>query len=536
MKTALKRISLKNRMNIHSVFSCLFMLLSILITSQNSFAQSAKPRKIVKLIRADVQEFDKSLVDAQRVKGNVVFEYEGTMFYCDSAYIYASKDFDAFGNIRIIKGSEYNLTGKFLHIDQKKKIGTITENVVLRDNQMTLTGSRLNYYIDSEIASYTGGARIVSNVNQNVLTSKEGSYHTKTETFYFRNKVVMTNPDYVVKSDTLQYNDLSEIAYFFGPTTIEGDDTEIYCENGWYNTKKDICQFNKHAWVRSQKTILKGDSIYYNGEKNYGEAFRNISIRDTTTNIIISGNYGIHHEKTKESLVTNKALLTQIFEKGDSLFMHADTLKSLPDSAGKDVLYAFHGVKFYKRDFQGKCDSLSYAITDSTLRMYHSPILWSGINQITGDSISINNKDGKIDRMIIRGNSFICSESKKDIYNQIKGRNMVATFVENDLHSIYIEGNGQLVYFPEEEAKKDSSGVVTSKPKLIGLNKGECSNIYIEVIENEIKKLRLEKESNSTFSPMNLADKNNYFLEGFNWKGALRPKSKEDLFSETPEK
>jgi hypothetical protein len=35
---------------------------------------------------------------------------------------------------------------------------------------------------------------------------------------------------------------------------------------------------------------------------------------------------------------------------------------------------------------------------------------------------------------------------------------------------------------------------------------------------------------------MNLADKNNYFLEGFNWKGALRPKSKEDLFSETPEK
>jgi lipopolysaccharide export system protein LptA len=530
MEKALKILANKNRMNVHSVFYYLMIILAISGISVQSSAQTSRPRKIVKLLRADVQEFDKSLVDAQRVKGNVIFEYEGTMFYCDSAYIYASKDFDAFGNIRIVKGSEYNLTGKFLHIDQKKKIGTITDNVVLRDNQMTLTGSRLNYYIDSEIASYTGGARIVSNVNQNVLTSKEGSYHTKTETFYFKNKVVLTNPDYVVKSDTLQYNDLSEIAYFFGPTTIEGDDTEIYCENGWYNTKKDICQFNKHAWVRSEKTILKGDSIYYNGEKQYGEVFRNISIRDTTTNIIISGNYGIHHEQNKESLVTDRALLTQIFSAGDSLFMHADTLKSLPDSAGKDVLYAFHGVKFYKSDFQGKCDSLSYAITDSTLRMFYSPILWNGTNQITGDSISINNKDGKIDRMIIRGNSFICSESKKEIYNQIKGRNMTATFQENDLHSIYVEGNGQLVYFPEEDAKKDSTGAIISKPKLIGLNKGECSNIYIEILDNEIKKLRLEKESNSTFSPMNLADKSNFLLDGFLWKGAERPKSKEDLF------
>jgi hypothetical protein len=107
---------------------------------------------------------------------------------------------------------------------------------------------------------------------------------------------------------------------------------------------------------------------------------------------------------------------------------------------------------------------------------------------------------------------------------------MTASFLENDLHSIYVEGNGQLVYFPEEEAKKDSTGVIISNPKIIGLNKGECSNIYIEIFEKEIKKLRLEKESNSTFSPMNLADKDNFLLAGFIWKGAERPKSKADLF------
>ena len=514
-----KSYPLNNRTIIRSV-----VLFLLILSFSTAFSQNTS-RKLVKLLRADVNEFDKAYMDAQRVKGNVVFEYEGTMFYCDSAHIFKNKDFDAFGAIRVTKPGSFQLNGKYLHVDQQKKLATITESVVLRDNQMTLTGNKLMYHIDSEIASYTGGARIVSNANNNVLTSREGSYHTKTETFYFRNKVVLKNPDYQVESDTLKYNDATEVAYFYGPTTITGDDTEIYCENGWYNTQKDICQFNRHAWVRSQKTILKGDSIYYNGEKGLGEVFRNISIRDTTSNIIISGEYGIHYEKTKESIVTEKALMTQIFEAGDSLFMHADTLRSIPDSSGKDQLFAFHHVKFFKQDFQGMCDSLSYTSVDSTLHLFKDPVLWSEQNQITGDSIWISNKDRKIDRMIVRGNSFIISENTPKEYNQIKGRNMDASFVDNALHSVYIEGNGQLIYFPQSESKTENE-----KPKTMGLNKGDCSNIYIEIKDNDIVKLRMEQEANNILSPLKMANPANFTLDGFDWLAHLRPISKDSIF------
>jgi lipopolysaccharide export system protein LptA len=517
-----KIIALKNRMNVHSVFS-LILFLALFTWSNNLFSQ----KKLVKLVRADVSEFDKSYIDAQRVKGNVQFIYEGTLFYCDSAHIFTNKDFDAFGNIRIIKPGEFNLLGDVMHVDQKSKVATINNNVVLRDNQMTLTSNRLIYNIDSEIASYTGGGKIVSNANQNVLNSKEGSYHTKTEIFYFRNKVVLKNPDYTVNSDTLKYNDRTEVAYFFGPTTIEGDDTFIYCENGWYNTDKDICQFNKNAFVRSEKTELRGDSIYYNGEAGFGEVFKKVTIRDTTANFFISGEYGYHEEKTKKSFVTDKALLTQFFEGGDSLFMHADTLKSVPDSAGKDVLYAFYGVKIFKDDLQGKCDSLVYAVSDSTLRMFNEPVLWSDENQITGDSIRITMANNKVDRMFVRENAFIISETRQGKYNQIKGRKLTADFIDSKINSVYVEGNGQLVYFPVEE-KKDS--LSTKPPKLIGLNKGDCSNIFIQIKENEIKKLRLEREANSTFSPMKMADSANFLLDGYKWLIDLRPMSKADLF------
>ncbi len=508
-------------MNHHSVFSLVVFLL-LLFSELSSIAQGE--RKVVKLVRSDVSEYDKSIIDAQRVKGNVMFIYEGTQFFCDSAHIFSNKDFNAYGNIRIIKPGEFNVTAGWMKVDQKKKIATLGENVVLKDNQMTLTSPSLFYAIDSEVASYNAGGKIVSNANKNILTSKEGSYHTKTETFFFRKNVVLKNPDYTVNSDTLRYHDRTEVAYFFGPSTLKGKDSDIYCENGWYDTKKEICQFNKNALVRSEKTILKGDSIYYNGEKGFGEVFKNAVIRDTTTNFFISGEYGYHVESSKLSLITDHALLTQIFEDGDSLFLHADTLRSQPDSSNKDVLYAYRGVRFFKTDMQGVCDSMKYAISDSTLALFSKPVMWSDENQITGDTIIVTTSKNKIDRMFVRYNGFIISQSDTAHFNQIKGRNIDSKFVDNELRSVYIEGNGQLIYFPEEE----SSDSLPSK--IIGMNQGECSNIHLSIEDNAIKRIRLEREANSKFQPMKLTDPKTFLLDGFKWTENIRPKNKKDVF------
>ncbi|MEZ4799428.1 MAG: OstA-like protein [Flavobacteriales bacterium] len=486
---------------------------------------------MIKLVKADKSVFDKSYIDAQRVIGNVLFMYEGTRMMCDSAHIFKNDDFHAFGKIQIIKPGEFTLTGGYLEVNQKEKIASVYNDVRLNDNEMTLTSNFLQYNLNTDVASYSNGGKIVSTANQNVLTSNSGSYHTKSETFYFKKNVVLKNPDYVVKSDTLKYNDITEVSYFFGPTTITGEDSFIYCENGWYDSKKDISQFNKNAIVRSEKTELKGDSIYYNGAIGFGEVFKNVSIRDTTTNYFISGNYGQYQKEEKISYVTDRALLTQIFEEGDSLYMHADTLRSIPDSTDKNILLAYHNVRIFKSDLQGRCDSLSYSVADSILQFFTEPILWNGENQITGDSIRIFLRNKNIDQLLVKGNAFIISQSDSTKFNQIKGRKLTAQFYDGDIRNIYVEGNGQLVYYPLDE-KKDSTGVLKEKPRVIGLNKGECSNINIEVENKQITKLRLEREANSLFSPMKKAKDPFLKMEGFEWKAALRPKSKEDLLED----
>jgi lipopolysaccharide export system protein LptA len=498
------------------------LILFTLILTKPGVSQDT-PKKQVKLIHADAILFDKSIVDAQRLIGNVELLHEGTTFLCDSAHLYASQDFDAFGSIRVNHPGGYSLTGGKMFFTKKNQQVRFKEKVVMNDGDMTLTSDQLVYDLKAETGRYTTGGKIVSTKNKNVLTSRKGTYSATEKAFFFRDNVVLTNPDYTVRCDTLQYREATETAFFFGPTTITSDDTRIYCENGWYDTRHDISQFNEHARITSDKTVLTGDSIYYNGKLGFGEVFRNVTIRDTTSNILITGQYGKHTEQSKTSLVTREALLIQAAE-GDSLFMSADTLLAVPDSADKQFIRAFHGVKIFRADLQGLADSLTYSETDSLLVLYSSPVLWNEANQVTGDTIGIRTWKGHIDRMLVNGNAFIISEAIKydstytgqRRYNQIKGRDLTGLFRENAIYRVKVEGNGQLIYFPAEEEEEGVS-------RLIGHNTGECSDLDIHLRDNQIKRINLIREPDSVFTPIQMNTDTPLELEGFKWRGLQRP-------------
>lgn len=491
-------------------------------------AQSQPQR--VKLIHTDELRYDKSQVDAQRLIGHVHLQLEATTFFCDSAYLFANDDFDAFGNIRILDASGGTVTADFLHFDRATKVATLREHVALRDKDMTLTTNYLTYAVDSEVAVYQGGGKIVSSVNKNVLTSKNGTYFGATETFHFKRQVILKNPNYVVTCDTMQYNSGSEITYFRGPTTITGDSTVIYCENGYYDSRKDESRFGKNAHILDGTTLLRGDSIYYNGITNTGEVFGNVHIRDTTESMVISGDYGKHLETTKWSFVTGRAMLTQAFDM-DTLFMHADTLSSLPDSTGHDRVFAFYGVRFFKSDVQGVCDSLVYLQQDSMLWMYNEPVIWSAQSQVTGDTISLEMRQQELRYVNVLSNALIVSDAeasgdsivgREEKFNQVKGKRMRAHFKDDALHHIRVEGNAELIYFPTD-AK-------SGRPKTMGTNEGQCSAMLLSFDNGELSRVRMEDAPKAVFKSTKFADAQPLRLKEFKWLKSLRPYDRYAIF------
>lgn len=484
-------------------------------------ALSAQVKPVVTVVDADQLLFEKNVIDAQRLLGSVVLKYGDVFLRCDSAHLFASQDFDAFGKVRINQGDTLHLSGDLLHFNKATSIANMRDNIRLKNDEMTLTTDFLDYNMDQNLASFWNGGKIVSTENKNTLTSESGTYDVNSARFHFRKNVVLQNPEYTVHADTLIYGDKVERAWFKGPTTIDSKDAKIYCENGWFDTLTQMCQFNENAHISSGATTMAGDSISYNGQTGSGEVFCNVVIQDTTSNYVISGDYGWHSETEGKSFVTKRALMTQVFDT-DSLTLHADTLMALTDTLGMQTIHAYHGVRFFKPDLQGIADSLTYSEKDSLLTLYRNPIVWSDENQITGDTIQLLTYDGKIQKLFVHKNSFVASEAAPGKYNQIKGLTLVGSFVDNRLQRIDVNGNGQVVYFPLDGKSAD--------PKTIGVNNAACSNLSIYVEDNKIQRVSMINAPSGALHPNSLANKEDKELQGFSWNSQLRPRSIGDLF------
>jgi lipopolysaccharide export system protein LptA len=416
---------------------------------------------------------------------------------------------------------------------------------------MTLTTSKLDFNMQSNIGYYNNKGKIVT--KENTLTSKNGYYYSSQKNLFFKKDVVLVNPDYKMYCDSLRYNTNTETAFFNGPTHIFSDANRIYCENGWYNTKQDKAQFNKNAWLKNKEQKLHGDSLYYDSKNGYGKAIKNVEVLDSAQKISIRGNFLEYFEVSEKSIVTDQAVMIQYF-KTDTLFLHADTLKATYDSTyfslkkikendelknnkgkkGKKVkvqmedsvasthrlIYAHYKVKFFKNDLQGLCDSLVYSAADSLMRLFKKPMLWSDANQLTAELINIKLYDGKIYQLRMNTNAYIISQYDSLRYNQIKGKKMIGYFTDNDLRKIDVIGNGETVYY----IKDDDDG------SLSGVNKAECSDMAIYITDNKVEKLKMYKKPTGIMHPPKEVNPADMLLKDFEWFASYRPRNAEDIF------
>ncbi len=496
------------------------LLIFGLLLAVNTSAQSSRSgTKKIKIKNADKGYYQKSQ-GRNRLLGNVIFEHEGALIYCDSAWLFArSNRIQAYHQVRINQGDSLFLWGDYLEYNGDTKLATVTgDEVKLDDTEMTLVTQRLDFDRSQSLAFYQNGGKITS--EDNVLTSVKGYYHTHSKIFDFKDSVVLINPKYRIEGDTLRYSSHTRTVYFEGPTNIISDSSFIYCENGRYNTIEDIAQFKENAYLYEDHKYLTGDSLYYEKRHEFGEAFQNVLIHDTLEDYIITGGYGRFIGSSDSTFVTLDPVYSVVSD-GDTLHIHGDTLTaySRTDTIGDyKQIKVFRGVKIYKSDLQGKCDSLSYNSRDSAIKMYYDPIIWSDSSQVTGDTIFLTLKNNKLDSLKIFFNSFILSENDLSLYNQIKGRNMFGKFQNNDLRRVYVSGNGQTIYFPKDD-----------KDEYIGMNRAICSNILIKLSDSQVKSISFLNKPEAKLHPLKEAHGDITKLEGLRPRFDERPESKASL-------
>jgi len=492
------------------------LLLLILISFLQGNVLAQKKSKVY-VERTKIQRYTESL-GIERLLGDVIIRQEKTRFYCDSAYLHDKKNnFEAFGNVHIEVNDSVDVYGDRLLYEGNTRVAELFDNVKLVDKNTVLTTDHLVYNRNTKIAFYDDDGKIVSEDNN--LTSKRGYYQTDSKIFYFRKDVVLINPDSEIYSDTLIYNTINKTAYFQGPTVIRSEESIIYTEAGWYNTETDFSKLIKRPYISSSEQTVTADSIYYNNRNYYGRTFGNVQVVDTLHQVIVRGRFGELWDKKGISYITDSALAIT-YDKKDSMYIHSDTMWMYFDKKRQaKKMLSYYNVRFYRDNMQGRCDSLAYNMADSTIRLYHDPVLWSGVNQLTADSINIVVANNQVDSLIMYNTAFIVSKDSTNTFNQIRGKNMVGYFKDNELHKISVDGNAQTVYYIRED-----------DGYLIGVNLAEASSMLIRLKNNDVDNINYRSKPVEVMYPEKDLPEDMKKLKGFNWQEILRPKSKEDIF------
>ncbi|GHV24826.1 hypothetical protein FACS1894176_01960 [Bacteroidia bacterium] len=264
---------------------------------QSSVPARTKTKIIIEY--SDSTILDELTPNIHVLRGEVRFRHDGTLLFCDSAYFYnEDNSIEAFSNVRIEQGDSVFIYGDFLTYFGNVGLAQMRDNVRMENNEMTLFTDHLDFDRMLNLGYFFDGGLLVDSVNE--LTSVYGQYSPDTKMATFKTNVVLTNPQFVLKSDTLEYNTTDHVATILGPSTIESDSGFIYSSRGKFNT------VTNHATLYDRSTVvtkdgtktLTADTLFYNRETGFGEAFSNMVLNDTVKKMLLTGNYGYYDDPT----------------------------------------------------------------------------------------------------------------------------------------------------------------------------------------------------------------------------------------------
>jgi lipopolysaccharide export system protein LptA len=135
-----------------------------------------------------------------------------------------------------VEGDSITITSRHLEYDGNTKKAKLRNNVVFTKLATAkLYTDFLDYDRMVNEAKYFNGGRLVDSIN--TLVSRKGYYDATSNLASFKRNVKVTNPDYTMDSDSLQYNSRTKIIYFVTETSVTHKDSSTFIyKSGQYNT------------------------------------------------------------------------------------------------------------------------------------------------------------------------------------------------------------------------------------------------------------------------------------------------------------
>ncbi len=465
------------------------------------------------------------------------------------------------GNVIVDKGDMKLYTGE-LNYDMNSSIGyyLISGRIVNKENELIskqghfFTKTNDVYFKKDVVLTHLPDGAKKPNLVINCDTMR---YNSVSKITYFYGPTTIKNESNLIYCEDGWYNTDKELSRFSKNSYILTSEQKMLGDSVFYDGKQNIGQALGNVQIidTAQNTTITGDyAIHYEitdlsivtGNALFIKPFTKDTLflhadtlkalgvknksEDKSQKVKAKKHKTIDREGkdvSKREKVRNKKGKKER-EKNEQLEVQNQETKNIkPTDKGIDttksdttnhLLFAYHKVKFIKKDFQGKCDSMFYSANDSIMKMYGKPIFWSGENQLTADSAKLFTGKKSIKSIELQNDAFTISQKDSVHYDQVRGKNMHGFFSKNELTLIKVIGNGQTIYYDEEDKQ------------LRAVNRADCTNIDLYLKDNDVNRIVFLIKPDATLFPIDEIDPKEFRLKGFNWRANERPHELSDIF------
>lgn len=492
---------------------------------------------------------------------DIVLTDQVSTLYTNHIIYYRNEDYGYYDTGGQLEDGQSTLTSDLGYYYPNRDEAFFKGNVRLVNPDYQLETDTLEYDTETKVASFVTTTHITSEDGE--ITTSRGNYDTQNNKVNLFERSKVQDSTYTLTADTLYYTDEGDLGIARGEVIVMQEDSslEIRGQRGRFNRKADVSmvtedpiaiqQFDDDTLYIIADTLLslkqkqaipqlpKSDSSSLSsltepdslaGEQEYNFFLGSDSAVSTDTLI-----------SSPDTLPQDSSLQLAGLSLTDSI--HLDTLGNpidtaslgpqvardsiVMDTVSKRLFRAYYQVQLFMNQMQGLADSMVYLYEDSIIYLYGDPVLWAEAGQLLGDTIKIFLKGGEIDSMWVGPNAFLISEAPGAGYNQVKGKQLRASFRDNELARLQIIGNAESLYFIEQDT--EDSTIIGYQ----GLNQAIAQRMMLYFVDNEVNKIVFQAEPEGKFTPFYEVANQENKLEGFRWRKDEQPTKPTDIFPET---
>ena len=318
-------------MNFRKLFISVVMVLSTL-TSLSAQENGSQKDSLVRLLSAQSMELiEKDGVDYRKVTGPARFLHNDTYLICDTAlWNMSSNEIYAISNVKILQDQTV-LTGDrltyYIDRDLAEFRGTLVQ---LEDkDRNVLRTEHLDYNTKDSVAVFFNGGSMKDAEGQ-IIESRTGTYDSKIRTFTFNDRVNMFTDSVFVKSTTIVYDARTNVATFGFDTDTWQDDNMLSANGGWYDRGREIFLFRNNVHGMSDTQEGWADSLYYYRSSKNIELLGNAQVTDTTRDVSALAGRIFYTDSLSEVKLTRGPAVIGVMKNAedqpDTVYFGADTI------------------------------------------------------------------------------------------------------------------------------------------------------------------------------------------------------------------